>query len=249
MCAEQRETLKSRPVSITSIVVGAVGCLCVLWLLLPAIQTESSRGRSPCKNNLKQIGLALHEYHETCGSFPPAYLTDAEGNPTLSWRVLILQYLDDETRELFHRFDLTKPWNAPENLPLLEEMPSYYRCPEQAETHPASTGVTHYLAITGPNSAFPRSGTTRVEDFTDGTTNCVMVAEDPKRHVPWTAPHDVSIEEYLAHHESRTRNDPHTDGQNALFADGSVRFLWSRTSNETLRRLLTINDGKPVDRE
>lgn len=74
----------------------AIASLFVLicFLLLPTDQQSSSRGRSPCKNNLKQIGLALHNYHETFGSFPPAYLTDSSGAPTLSWRVLILPFID-----------------------------------------------------------------------------------------------------------------------------------------------------------
>ncbi|MBC8288680.1 MAG: DUF1559 domain-containing protein, partial [Planctomycetes bacterium] len=63
-------------------------------LFLPATRTprEASR-RSQCKNNLKQIGIALHNYHEDHGAFPPAYTMDANGQPLHSWRTLILLYL------------------------------------------------------------------------------------------------------------------------------------------------------------
>jgi len=63
-------------------------------LLLPAVQQarEAAR-RAQCKNNLKQIGLALHNYHDAFGCFPPVASTDAQGNPLLSWRVALLPYL------------------------------------------------------------------------------------------------------------------------------------------------------------
>ncbi|MFN0054259.1 MAG: DUF1559 domain-containing protein, partial [Planctomycetales bacterium] len=64
-------------------------------LLLPAVQQarEAAR-RTQCKNNLHQIGLALHNYHDAFNSFPPAYIPDASGRPMHSWRVLILPFLD-----------------------------------------------------------------------------------------------------------------------------------------------------------
>lgn len=67
-------------------------------LLLPAVQHSSSAAPHPCKRNLKMIGLALHNYHEAHGTFPPAYLTDSSGNPALSWRIQILPFLDDASK-------------------------------------------------------------------------------------------------------------------------------------------------------
>ena len=49
------------------------------------------------RNNLKQIGLALLEYHQKYGSFPPAFVADANGKPLYSWRVLILPELGRPT--------------------------------------------------------------------------------------------------------------------------------------------------------
>ena len=64
------------------------------WLL-PDIgrhSHEPSR-RMQCSNHLKQIGIALHNYHDVYGSFPPAYVADANGKPMHSWRVLILSLI------------------------------------------------------------------------------------------------------------------------------------------------------------
>src|SRR5260370_743998 len=92
-----------RKLSTLSIVFIVVGCafaalvVCggvVIALLLPQTSSREPARRSQCKNNLKQIGLALHNYHDVYGSFPPAYFVDASGKPMHSWRVLILPFLD-----------------------------------------------------------------------------------------------------------------------------------------------------------
>ncbi|MBM4093450.1 MAG: DUF1559 domain-containing protein, partial [Planctomycetes bacterium] len=76
---------------IVAIVLGAM-CVCsvpiLVALLLPAVQAarESAR-RMRCQNNLKQIGLALMNYHDTYKRFPAAYIADENGRPMHSWRV------------------------------------------------------------------------------------------------------------------------------------------------------------------
>src|SRR3954466_12181792 len=77
------------------VVVAVIGIL--VALLLPA--TRSSRGaarRSQCVNNLKQVGLALHNYEATYGALPPATTVDASGRPLHSWRTLSLPFLQQE---------------------------------------------------------------------------------------------------------------------------------------------------------
>ncbi len=69
---------------------GIVVLVCggLVALLLPARETagEAAR-RAQCMNNLKQIALGMHNYHDTYGCLPAAVLTDEEGNPRRSWRV------------------------------------------------------------------------------------------------------------------------------------------------------------------
>jgi hypothetical protein len=60
--------------------------------------------------------LAVANYHDVKGHYPPAYIADANGKPMHSWRVLILPYLEEN--ELFEKYDFTQPWNSEANLRL-----------------------------------------------------------------------------------------------------------------------------------
>src|SRR5208282_3843573 len=71
------------------------------------------RRRASCLNSLKQIALALNNYHEANDCFPPAYVADKSGKPSYSWRVLILPYLEYDS--LYRMCDLTQPWDSPKN--------------------------------------------------------------------------------------------------------------------------------------
>src|SRR5439155_8958659 len=97
------------------VVIGIVGCLLVcggilVALLLPAVQAarEAAR-RMQSQNNLKQIGLALHNYHATYQTFPPAVVTDENGKPLYSGRVLLLPFMEQEA--LYNDFDRTQAWD------------------------------------------------------------------------------------------------------------------------------------------
>ena len=86
----------------------------LLALLLPAVQAarEASR-RMECSNNLKQISLAMHSYHDVYGSLPPAYTIDEEGRRLHSWRTLLLPYL--EAGQIYEQLDLSQPWDSLDN--------------------------------------------------------------------------------------------------------------------------------------
>jgi hypothetical protein len=68
---------------------------------------EASR-RSQCMNNLKQILIALQNYHDVYGEFPPACIRDKDGKPMHSWRVLLLPFLEQEALYKQYRFDTTR---------------------------------------------------------------------------------------------------------------------------------------------
>src|SRR5262245_44777487 len=77
----------------------------------PATLTDIQkvRARTTSSNNLKQIALALHNYHDANDHFPQD-VCDANGKPILSWRVLILPYIEHENT--YKLFKLDEPWNS-----------------------------------------------------------------------------------------------------------------------------------------
>ena len=107
----------------------------LLALLVPATGSarEAAR-RAQCVNNLKQIGLANHNYHSANNVFPMQAITDKDGKPLLSWRVAILPYI--EQQELYNKFKLDEPWDSPNNKPLIKEMPKAYLCPGRRKPEP-----------------------------------------------------------------------------------------------------------------
>ena len=129
-------------------VLAAVGVvLLLLALLLPAVRTvpEASR-RNHCSNMLKQIALALQNYHDVYHGFPPAYTVDDSGRPLHSWRTLILPYIEE--RALYKTIDLSKPWDDPANAAACQLALDEYQCPSS----PHEGNRTSYLAIVTPNS-------------------------------------------------------------------------------------------------
>ncbi len=130
--------LHGRKLALAGIVLGWVGCLFTVAFLMSAYRSAGEAARRAwCINNLKQIGFALHNYHETWKQFPPAAITDKNGKPLLSWRVAILPFTDHS--QLHEKFHLDEPWDSPHNFALLKEMPSYYACPSDMERKPGMT--------------------------------------------------------------------------------------------------------------
>ena len=122
----------------------------LIALLLPAVQSarEAAR-RAQCVNNLKQIGLAMHNYQSANNAFPRPAITDKQGKALLSWRIAILPYI--EQQELYNKFKLDEPWDSPHNKALLKEMPSTYVCPSRAAGEPFTTT---YQVFTGKGALF-----------------------------------------------------------------------------------------------
>lgn len=114
------------------VVIAIIGIL--LALLLPAVQAAREAGRRvQCSNNLKQTGLAIHNFHDTTGRLPPSHTGGLPGNDKYgTWLVVILPYL--EQANLYGQFDLTTTWDAGSN-PAAAQLPgaqlSVYQCPSR----------------------------------------------------------------------------------------------------------------------
>lgn len=202
-----------------------------------------------CQNNLRQIAIALQNYHSHFAAFPPAYLTDANGRPTLSWRVLILPYLDDSG--IFNRFVLDESWDGPNNRPLLDSMPPSFACPNHRDGS-SRLPYTSYVAVTGPRTLFPGVTPRSLKDVTDDPGQTLMLVEVSNVDVPWTAPIDLDavsglLDPPIGPDPVLSSRDPR--GPAALTADGIVHRLGRlhSTPEPTLRALTTIEGGEAVD--
>jgi hypothetical protein len=214
-------------------------------LLLPAVQAarEAAR-RMQSSNHIKQQLLALHNHHDTYGTLPPAYTTNAEGKPLLSWRVAILPFV--EQQELYNQFHHDEPWDSEHNKQLIAKMPAAFRSPNSN----AKPGMTNYLAAGGPHGSLskpsePGSKTgRRFADFIDGLANTIVIVEATDAlAVEWTKPVEWIPDE----------KDPikgvqgmRPGGFLAGFVDGHVEFISKAIEPEMLRRAFSRDDRQPI---
>lgn len=214
-------------------------------LLVPATTSARlSARRSQSINNLKQIGLALHNYHSVNNHLPPGVIADKEGKPLLSWRVAILPYI--EQAALYNEFHLDEPWDSAHNKPLIARMPTTYARPGAQ----ADPGKTFYRGFSGESTVFDPKVKDGVgfHDVTDGTSNTLAIVE-AKTAVTWTKP-DQEIPFDPAPEKARNilkdLGGHSPGGFNALMLDGSVRFIKESINVNVLRALITRNGGEVI---
>jgi prepilin-type N-terminal cleavage/methylation domain-containing protein/prepilin-type processing-associated H-X9-DG protein len=170
----------------------------LIALLLPAVQAarEAAR-RLQCINNLKQVGLGMHNYESTFGGFPPSMVASGTGNAVLwtsGWSALARVLPYTEQGNLFNTANLTLWKENPENSTTISQNISMLICP--SDVNPAITphdyglsGVTSYGVsqgdwfvwggFNGPQnrSAFGMNRCRRIAEFSDGTSGTLLVAE------------------------------------------------------------------------
>lgn len=208
-----------------------------IWFLLPTVGGGPAAKRSICKNNLKHIGLALQNYHETYGRLPPQYTVNQSGRRLLSWRVLILPYLDQ--MPLYRVFDLDSAWNEAQNRPLSEEWLVAYQCPAGGSDAP----ITNYLAVT-ESPAWNGSGGVTVEHLGAEEADIPLVVEVSRTDIPWAKPADISAAaKTIGNVHAQRMFSPKIRYANVLFLDGHVESFDVEDPN--LKRRLA---GKPGQR-
>jgi len=221
---------------------GSIGTVAPMMFSMgvPAVfSARQSAQRVAGMNNLKQIGLATHMYSATHGAFPPAFSTDEEGKPLLSWRVLILPFL--EGQGLYEQFHLDEPWDSEHNKTLIEKMPAVYRAPGRS----GAPGATCYMTIRGKDTVFPGEEEIKMDQITDGHSKTVMVAEVGSESVVWTKPDDFVYDE--DNDPAARLANPQRGGFNAVFCDGHVQFIGEMIDPSALNALFTRHGGEEID--
>lgn len=175
------------------VVVAVIGVL--IALLLPAIQkVREAANRAACLNHLKQLGLALHAYHDANGSFPPGVTADTSDlrDGKHSGLVFVLPYL--EQQPLYQRYDFSAAWRAPANLPVAQTRVALFLCPAGPNQLTEDGGVpgamTHYAFSKGNYAYLSRDASIRpgaglfdvntarrLTDVRDGTSQTFAMGE------------------------------------------------------------------------
>jgi len=217
---------KSGSGCVTAVIIGGIVLLvgavlvvpiaaCLIGLMLPAVQkVRVAAQKTKSANDMRQIGLALHNYQSTYNQFPAPYSTTRDGKPGLSWRVEILPFLGDPQYEvLYKQFDFKEAWDSPKNLALIAQMPKIYGPPGSSETH--------VRVFVGGGAAFEPGKKMKLTDFRDGMSNTILAVEAAGA-VPWTKPDELN---YDPKAPLLALGDPSRDTVMVLMADGSVKNI------------------------
>ncbi len=161
--------------SVLALEILGLAALCGICVLYAIAVNEASKGgnRASCLNKLHQLGIALQNYREANGRFPPACTVDKNGDPLQSWRVLILPFMEYDS--LYKDLDLALPWNAPGNRALLAIHLKEFACPSDPSSQVSGSLQTNYFAVVGPNTAWDRSKPVAASGEVAATT--VMLVE------------------------------------------------------------------------
>jgi hypothetical protein len=206
------------------------------------IALQNTRYRLTSTNNLKQIALAVYQYHDTHNFFPND-IADRRGKPMLSWRVAILPYLGADEAKLYRQFKLDEPWDSRHNKKLLARMPSVFASPR---VRVRSKSKTVYQAFTGTSAVFGRGVPARVANITDGTSNTLMAVETSTA-VPWTRPGGIPFDraKALPDFGKALGKKPL-----AVMMDASVRVLnLEKITAETLKNAIDPSDGNVLGKD
>ena len=224
----------------------------LIALLLPSMGKVSEPVmRMQSSNNLKHLAIGMQNYDEYNFHLPGAnapYLDPKDGSKKfpVSWRVLLLPYI--ENQKLYDQYRFDEPWDGPNNIQLLQQMPKVYRHPKADEAR-VPFGHTHYRVFVSRPGAKPSAVFTdglsgpKMQNIDDGTSNTILIVEAAEA-VPWTMPEVLLYD--------RNQPVPKLGGlfkgyfQVAL-ADGSVRSFRNDFPEDKLRAWITKDGAETVD--
>ncbi len=233
------------------VLIVVAGCLVLMCgggivltaLLLPAVQQGRSAAReSQSKNNLKQMGLAAHNFHDTFGHLPPtAPGTDPHFTEPISFQTAILPFVEQQA--LYQAIDKTKPWNDPANrAAYATQVPAYVSPHYPTVPTPDGYAATHYV----PSSRLIVDGKgLSLRDITDGSSNTILGGSINDGFPAWGDPKNA-----------RDPANGFAGGPNAfggerqgalmLMGDGSVRLVSENIAPDVAQAIATPNGGEAV---
>jgi hypothetical protein len=234
---------------------------------------REAAARAQCLNNLKQIGLALHGFHDTHRHFPAGtvYAAGLPADKRFSWQAAVLPYLDQNPLALQLKWEAG--WDADVNRQSVSTVLRVYLCPAHPESTDAAPAHTHYVGLAGIGADAPFLDQTdrnagffgydrkiQFADLKDGSSVTIAVIETAQGNGPWAAGGRATVRwlepdatTYIGDdapfglkHKTDTffRSNPFI--ANVVYADGSTRALPAGIAPEAMRALVTIAGGEDV---
>lgn len=167
--------------------------------------------------------------------------------------MLLLPFIDGA--RLYDQYDFSESWDGPHNGLLAGNMPNVFRCWSD-KTNPGL--LTNYVAVVGPETAWPGAASTRISDFSAGTDHTIHVVESANAGIPWMEPRDLTFEQAVSginqssgpgissFHDLESGLLNRRKGANVSFVDGRVEFLPADLDVRTLKSLLTARGAETV---
>lgn len=186
----------------------------LVGLLLPAVQkARAAADRIKCENNLHQIGLALHNYHDTYKFLPSNVRPSTTSTVRVRWVTYLLPYFEQDN--LRKSYDVTKNWSDPANLPVVSQRLKIFECPavpdpSRRDGIPEDIGTSRWtglvatgdyasiyrvdarlvslgLADNATEGAVSKTAPLNFADLRDGLSNTLHVTESAGRPNLWRA--------------------------------------------------------------
>lgn len=198
-----------------------------------------SPGQKQSRDNLARIARAINTYERVNGKFPAGGTTK-----TMSWRVMILPYLDDPDR-IHEQIKMGEPWDSEHNRKFANKMPKVYQLPNKA-----NDGRTYYQVLRGPESMFPDVAMdVKLIDLTDGPRNTLLVVEAAEP-VQWMRSEDLGFRIKTTGYSGQSLGNHWGDDTfHAAFADDRVRRLPRSINPMTLQGMITRNGNEKIKME
>jgi prepilin-type N-terminal cleavage/methylation domain-containing protein len=197
------------------VVIAIIGVL--IAIVLPAVQSAREAGRrSQCGNNLKQLALAAHNFHDTYKVLPSSVRPTASSSlPRISGLTLLLPMIEQQA--MYDRYDRTVNWSHPNNLPVTSQSVSAFQCPSSPEAlrrdgdpqpvwSPNLVAVTDYSPTIGVDQRLfgaglvdvygpgllAKNSQARLADCHDGLSHTILYAESAARPLLYRRGRQVS---------------------------------------------------------
>ena len=219
----------------TLLACGIIGAIFIALLLPSVQQSREAARRTQSRNNLHNIGLAFHNFHDVNSVFPPGATYDQNGRPLHSWQTHLLPYMDQSP--LFSQIDLNRPWNDTANAPKFRTQVHAYLQPTENLPRTANGfAASHYA---GNQHVLPANSPMAIRQVTDGTSNTFLAGEVAGGVKAWGDPHNTRDPASGIGNGAFQFGNPSHQGAQMLMMDGSVRFISADIDRQLLAGMAT----------